>query len=74
MDSIKTMRNFVAAIIYQAVYDWVRNPRMKDEIRDFFQSEWGKECGEFIDLSASDILKRLENNQINIRALETEEV
>lgn len=70
MDNVFIMRNFVAAIINKAISDWVKHPKRKTEIREFFQSDWGKECCDILDLSAKDILTKLENNKINMRVLE----
>lgn len=70
MDNVYIIRNFVAAIINKAIFDWCRHQKRRDEIREFFQSDWGKECCEALDLSATDILDKLENSKINQRVLE----
>lgn len=70
MDDIYIVRNFVAAIINKAISDWVKHPKRRGEIREFFQSDWGKEYCEALDLSAEDILDKLENNKINMRVLQ----
>lgn len=69
MDDRYIMRNVYAAIIHMAIYDWFVNQTMRDEIRDFFKSDWGIEMCDFLNLSARDILDRLENGKINTRYL-----
>ena len=61
------MRNLIAAIIYRAVADY---KKCKEEVREFFQSNWGKNLCEMIELSAKDILYKLENNLINYAEVE----
>lgn len=72
MDVIYIVRNFLAAIINRAITDWFNYDELRDEIREFFASEWGEEVGEILDLSAKDILRRLESGKINYQALDGE--
>lgn len=58
------MKNLVAAIIYKAVFDWKNYPKMRDEIREFFRSKYGKELCETIDFNAKTILKKLEAMEV----------
>lgn len=34
-------KRLAAAVIYQAVDDWQRNPKLRPEISRFFNSDWG---------------------------------
>lgn len=70
MNDVFIMRNFVSAILNKAIFDWAKHKKRRDEIREFFRSDWGKECCEILDLSAEDILYKLENRKINVRVLE----
>ena len=72
MDTIYIMRNFVAAIIGKALYDW-QFPERRDEIRAFFKSVYGQELCDVINLPAVYILRRLEEGKINLKYLETED-
>lgn len=58
------MENLVAAIIYKAVFDWKNHPKMRDEIRAFFRSAYGKELCEAINFNAKIILKKLEAMEV----------
>lgn len=69
-EDMKAVRNFASAIIHQAVYDWCKRPGMKPEIREFFKSKYCEELCEIINLSATKILDRLENNNINRQYLQ----
>ena len=69
MDEVYIMRNFVAAIINKALFDW-QFPNRRNEIREFFQTEWGKELCEIIDLPAEEILRKLEKGEINLKYFE----
>ena len=73
MDDVYIMRNLIAAAINRALADWHR-PEMRDEIREFFNSEWGEEMCGLIDLSAQYILRGLENGTINYTSLDEEAV
>lgn len=73
MDDIYIVRNFIAAIINKAIVDWFKQTKMRDEIREFFASEWGKEVCDMLDLIAQDILHRLESGKINYKTLDEEE-
>lgn len=68
-ENVKAVRNFIAAIIHQAVYDWCTQPKMRSEIREFFQSDYGQELCDDIDLSAKVILDKLEKGKVNQRYL-----
>lgn len=68
-EEIKVVRNFVAAIIHQSVYDCCKQPNMRPEIRDFFKSQYGQELCETINLSAKVILAKLEDEKVNKRYL-----
>ncbi len=72
MDNIYIMRNFFAAVIHMAIDDWFKHPKCRDEVREFFRSDWGKECCDVVDLQAEDILDKLESGKINRWALEEE--
>ncbi len=61
------MRDLVAAIVYRALQDWKRH---KADVREFFNSQWGQELCDIIDLSAKDILAKLESGKINVNTLE----
>ena len=71
-DEIKIVRNFVAAIIGKALYDW-QFPSRREEIRQFFNSDYGIELCDVIDYSAKDILRRLEEGRVNLKHFEEEE-
>lgn len=43
MGIIYIMRNVLAAIISKAITDWCSCTEMREEIREFFTSEWGIE-------------------------------
>lgn len=73
MDNVYIMRNLLAAILNRAIADWFTHTELRDEIREFFASEWGKELCEILDLPAKDILHRLESGKINYRILEEAE-
>lgn len=59
------MRDFIAAIIYRALFDW-KFEHMREEIAEFFNSKWGKELCEYIDLDAKTVLRRLEAGKVRI--------
>lgn len=87
MDNVYIMRNFIAAIILQAVRDWIKQPKnriqkydkcetfkvSRDEIRSFLNSKWGSELCFAIDQNPQTILKKLENGEFDANLLETEE-
>lgn len=66
------VRNFIAAILLQAVKDWVAPPInqlkdevpvSKDEIREFLtDKKWGATLCRAIDLTPETILHKFENN------------
>ena len=68
-DEVKTVRNFVAAIISKALYDW-QFPEQRDGIRAFFGSVYGQGLCDAINFSAKDILHRLEEGKINLKYFE----
>lgn len=72
MGIIYIMRNVLAAIISKAMTDWCNNAEMRDEIREFFTSEWGIEICDMLELSAKEILRKLENGEINTQGLDEE--
>jgi hypothetical protein len=61
------MRSLIANIIYMAIKDWNAH---KDDIRKFFNSKWADTLCDELNLSAKDILNKLERGEINVSALE----
>ncbi len=57
------MKDLIKAIVYKALFDWKFYPEMRDEIREFFNSEWGESLCDAIHCNAKYLLKRLENMQ-----------
>ena len=66
------VRNFVAAILLQAVKDWANPPthQMKDEvpvtkneIGEFLNSEWGESLCHTIGLTSKTMLRKLESKE-----------
>ena len=57
------MKDLIKAIIYKALFDWKFYPEMRDEIREFFNSEWGESLCDAIHCNAKYLLKRLKNMQ-----------
>lgn len=58
------MKHLIVAIIAKALYDWKRYAEMRDEIREFFCSEYGQELCEAINFNAKTILKKLEAMEV----------
>lgn len=67
MDTVYIMRNFLAAILNRTIADWFVHTELRDEIREFFASDWCEEICEILDLPAKDILHRLESGRINYK-------
>ena len=63
------MRDFIAAIIYKALFDWQFESKRK-EIAEFFNSEWGNELCSYINLDAQVVLRRLEQGKVCINGEE----
>lgn len=61
------MRDFVSDIISQAIADYVRKPHRRDEVSQFFKSEWGAYLCASIDLDATEILNKLEKGKIYLK-------
>lgn len=61
------MRSLISNIIYMAIKDWNAH---KDEVREFFKSKWADTLCTELNLSAKDILNKLESGKINVNALE----
>ena len=65
-DEIRIIRNFVAAIIGKALYDW-QFPEHRDEIRQFFNSVYCQDLCDAIDYTPKDILRKLEEGKVNLK-------
>jgi hypothetical protein len=63
------MKELCAAVLIKAVQDW-KIEEHRDEIRSFFNSEYGELYCEFLNLSPKYILEKLETNAINLELLE----
>lgn len=61
------MRGLIANIIYMAIKDWNAH---KEDVRNFFKSKWADTLCDELNLSAKDILNKLECGEINVSALE----
>ena len=61
------MKDFVSAIISQAIADYVKKPHRRDEVRQFFKSEWGNTLCSHLDLNANEILDKLERGAITLK-------
>lgn len=68
-DNPKVMRDFVSAIILQAIADYYKKPHRRDEVRQFFKSEWGWHLCSALELDAADILNKLERGKISPEGL-----
>lgn len=63
------MKELCAAVVLKAVQDWKEESR-RDELRSFFNSKWGDFYCSTLNLSAKDILAKLEANEVNTKILE----
>lgn len=59
----KCVRNLASSILLRAIKDFA-NPKRRDEVREFFKSEWGKTVCEMVDVSSKRILCGLEDGTI----------
>lgn len=63
------MKELCATVVLKAVQDWKIEER-RDELRSFFNSKWGDFYCSTLNLSAKDILAKLEANEVNTKILE----
>lgn len=68
-DNPKVMRDFVSAIILQAIADYHEKSHRRDEVRQFFKSEWGEYLCSALELDAADILNKFERGKISPKGL-----
>lgn len=58
------MKGLIAAIICTAIFDWKYYTEKRDEIREFFMSEYCAELCEAINFNAKTLLKKLEAMEV----------
>lgn len=61
----KACRNLVSAVLLTAMKDFGID-RMKNEVRAFFGSKWGKYLCDIVEVSPQNILRGLEGGKIKI--------